>query len=376
MTINPFSIFMSILLFTATSLLCSVFLTHTRSNRLWIVALVLGLSIFRCIVPLEIDGSFVINCWEIYPGLLDILRNDLFHDITVGTILCSIWLLGSVVTLSLQTRELFRQLRIHKTQPVAPADSALQAIGERAAIAVSCEKPPRLYTVTGLASPVMIGFIHPYILFPDYMLFYQDREIEYILRHEISHYMGGDNWIRLILQLLICIFWWNPAVYFLRQNVVQLLELRCDNRACHALTENSRLEYASVLVRSLKEAESLPTSQLILGFVGSRYKAFVRQRIQILLSPPPTKPAPRKIVAIAITCFALFVGSYAFIFQPAYAPPQDPGYMYPTAENSWLIPLENGRYDVWVDGKYLSSVSAEAITQPPFNEFPIYQEED
>jgi len=376
MTINPFSVFMSILLFTVTSLLCSFFVSHTRSSRLWIVALVFGLSIFRCVVPLEIDGSFVINCWEIYPDLLDLLRHNLYHDITVGTVLCFLWLFGSVVTLFLQIRALYQQLRIHKTLSVVSAEPALQALGEKAAIAVSCQKPLRLYTVTDLTAPVMVGFFHPYILFPDHMLFYQDREIEYILRHEISHYKGGDNWVKLIIQLLICLFWWNPAVYFLCRSIIQLLELRCDNRACHDLTEDNRLEYASVLVRSLKEAECLPKSQPLLGFLGSRYKIFVRQRIQILLSPPPAKPAPWKIATIVITSFILFAGSYTFIFQPAYAPPQDPGYLYPTAENSWLIPLENGRYDVWVDGKYLSSVSAETITQPPFNEFPIYQEED
>ena len=376
MTLNTFSVLMSILLFTVISTLCSLFLSRTRSNHLWIIALILGLSFVRCLIPIEITGAFTINCWEIYPDLFSFVQHELFRNITVGHILCAIWLTGSCIVLLNQVIEIVRQFRLIKEKKALPAEPYIQIIAEASAKGVNCQKGIELYTVPDFVSPVMIGFIRPVILIPDQVLFFKDSEIEYILRHEISHYKGGDVWIRLLIQLLICILWWNPAVYLLRQSVIQLLELRCDDRACRTLNEEARTEYTAVLINSLKSIVNRPKSTFASSFAGNYYRSFTRQRIKVLLSPPPAKPALWKALLTASMCVFLFLGSYAVIFQPAYAPPEEPGYFLPTPENSWLIPLENGEYEVWIDGSYFMTVPPEILTSDPFNQLPIYEKEN
>ena len=116
MTLNAFSIFMSILLFTIISIVCSLFLSRTRGNHLWIIALILGLSFLRCVIPVEIKGAFAINCWRIYPELYSFIRYELFIGITVGNILCIIWILGSCILLFTQVIEICHQNRLINTQ--------------------------------------------------------------------------------------------------------------------------------------------------------------------------------------------------------------------------------------------------------------------
>lgn len=376
MTLNIFSVLMSILLFTAISSISSLFLSRTRSNHLWIIALILGLSFVRCLIPIEITGTFTINCWEIYPDLFSFVQRELFHDITVGHILCAIWLLGSFIVLIKQAFEIVNQLHLSRRKDIVPADPYIQSLAETAAKAINCQKEIELYTVPELSSAAMIGFIKPVILIPDHILNFNDHEIEHILRHEISHYKGGDIWIRLLIQLLVIILWWNPAVYLLRQSVIQLLELRCDELSCRTLTEENRTEYTSVLIKSLKAVVNKPKTTFVSGFAGSYYRSFTRQRIKLLLTPPPARPALWKVLLTASTCVLLFLGSYTVIFQPAYAPPEEPGYFLPTPENSWLIPLGNGEYEVWIDGSYFMTVPSEILTSDPFNQLPIYKKED
>ena len=374
MTLNAFSVLMSILLFTIISTICSLFLSRTRSNHLWVIALILGLSFLRCIIPVEISGAFTINCWEIYPELFSAAQYELLNHITVEHLLFAVWLLGSFIVLFKQVSEIRQQVRLVKVQNAVPITPHFQAIADEAAKAVNCQKKVELYASPKLVSPVMSGFVKPVIVIPEHILFFNDQEIEHILRHEISHYKGGDIWIRLLIQLLVCILWWNPAVYLLRQSVIQLLELRCDDRACRTLTENARAEYTAVLIKSLKIVANKPKSALASCFVGNYYKAFIRQRIKVLLSPPPSKPALWKSLLTTSICILLFIGSYTFILQPAAAPPNgenEPSITTITPENAWLLYTDEGQYEVWVNGKYLATISAATAQSAPFNELQI-----
>ena len=119
MTVNIYSVVMSVTLFTVISTICSLFLVHTKSKHLWVVALILGLCFVRCFVPVEVNGSFTINCWEIYPELFDFMQYTLFRDITVGRLFYIVWLTGGIICLvgcqSLKQWQGFREVSLSQT---------------------------------------------------------------------------------------------------------------------------------------------------------------------------------------------------------------------------------------------------------------------
>ena len=375
MTVNIYSVVMSVALFTVISAVCSLFLARTKSKHLWIFALILGLCLVRCFVPIEVSGSFTVNCWELYPQLFNFFRYTLFHSITVGRLFCIAWLIGGIVCLVRQILAFARQARLIRGEKAVPADTDVLMIAKEAAAATNCNADVEVYFVSNLNSPVMIGFFKPKILLPEYTFTWKARELNYILRHEINHYNCGDLWIHSLLHLLTCLLWWNPAVYLLRNGVIQLLEIRNDDCVCRSFDDGERTDYSGVLVKALKGALNTRNSTLHVGFLGHDGKAFLRQRIRILTSSRPDKnPVWKSLIIIGI-CIGLFAGSYSFILQPAYPPPTGDGIHILSPETGWLVPLPDGKYELWIDGEYSTTISSESAKKPPLNQFPIHEKD-
>lgn len=375
MTVNIYSVVMSVALFSVISTICGLFLVHTKSRHLWIVALILGLCLVRCFVPIEASGSFTVNCWEIYPELFDFMQYTLFCGITIGRLFCIVWLIGGIICLARQIFAFGRQVWLIRGEKAIPADTDITLIGKEAAAAVNCNADIEVYFVSNLNSPVMIGFFKPKVLLPEYTFTWKERELDYILRHEINHYKYGDLWIHSLLHLLTCLLWWNPAVYLLRNGVIQLLEIRNDDRVCRSFDNGERMDYSGVLVKALKGALNTRKSTLHVGFLGHDGKAFLRQRIRILTSSRPKNPSVWKSLIIISICIGLFAGSYSFILQPAYPPPTGDDIHILSPETGWLVPLSDGNYELWIDGEYISTISSESAKEPPFNQFPIHEKE-
>ena len=379
MTINIFSVIMAIGLFTIISIICDLFLSRIQSHHLWIIAFALILCIIRCLIPFEINGSYTINIWNIYPAFFLLLEKELFYGIHVKDLLCAIWLFISLLLLLKQTRKIRNQIKFNETIKRFPMDSRINQIATTTAHALHCSAHVDVYVTSLFSSPIMTGFFHPIVLLPESTTNLEDFEIEYILRHEIGHYKGGDIWYKLGIQILVCFLWWNPAVYLLRRCVNQLLELRCDHRACQTLGLSEKSDYTNVLLKIAKLAVITPNDMLSAGFVGNFESIYIKQRIQILMTKSvPKNPLFINAIIVCI-CMLLYLGSYSIIIQPAYTPTEikdDPTMVIITSENAWLIPIENNQYELWVDGSYYGTMSYEAVNSPPYNQLPIYEKED
>lgn len=328
----------------------------------------------RCLIPVEVDGAINVNCWTVYPEIFAFLRRELFAGMTVGRLLCVIWGIGSLVFLLLLGKRLFYQYRLVNSKAGSTENAHLCQLAASAADAVSCSAPVRVYTTPDYTYPMMIGFARPIILLPESCASFSDEEIIYILRHEISHFLGRDLWIKLGIHILVCLMWWNPAVYLLRRSIDQLLELRCDRIACRLMTEAERADYTSILLQVLHTDNFVtPAKSVSAGFAGHSNKAFFKQRIRLLLSSVSTKTSRRLTVMTLVVCLLLYLGSYAFIFQPAALPPIDEEHqmVVVSPETAYLVPTEDGNYEMWVNGSLYVTISAETVKQPPFNELPI-----
>jgi len=379
MDINSFSIIMAIVLFTIVSMICSLFLYRTKSQHLWIVGFALVLCVLRCLVPVEFKGIYTVNVWNIYPEFSLFLEKNFFSDILVRELICIIWIAVSFLLLIKQIVIIIRQINSNRSICLLSKDVRVDQIANNAAKAVRCSVNVNVYVTTSIPSPIMTGFFHPVILIPKSTTEMTDLEIEYILRHEIAHYKGGDIWYKLAVQILVCILWWNPAVYFLRLSVNQLLELRCDNRACHSFNPKERSDYSGVLLKVIRNTLDTPKKLISSGFIGNFDSLYVKQRIKILTTKSVPKKSTLSTVLIACICLSLYVGSYSFIVQPAAPPPEaeeDDSMITMTPENAWLVPIDGNSYQIWLDGSYYATIPSDLISLPPFSELPIRNKED
>jgi hypothetical protein len=136
-----------------------------------------------------------------------------------------------------------------------------------------------------------------------------DSDLALILTHELAHLKRHDHWIRLIESLVSSIYWWNPLVWFIREQLHQSEDLCCDSWVRWAFPE-CRSRYAEVL---LETAESVTASDASVRslpacpFLGSMS---LKGRIQMILR---SRFAPR-----ASTTSLLAIGLAALLTLPSF----------------------------------------------------------
>ena len=92
-----------------------------------------------------------------------------------------------------------------------------------------------------IVSPIMIGFFRPEIVLPVRKL--DEKELSYIFAHELTHYKQGDMFYKWLIQIAVCIHWFNPFVYLLEKEVNKSCELSCDEKVIAVLDDKEKREY-------------------------------------------------------------------------------------------------------------------------------------
>jgi beta-lactamase regulating signal transducer with metallopeptidase domain len=80
-----------------------------------------------------------------------------------------------------------------------------------------------LYTNRLTASPLILGFRRPAVVLPE--IPDKDEEFRLICLHELTHYKRGDIWYKWLLQIVLCLHWFNPLVHLMVREVNRLCEI-------------------------------------------------------------------------------------------------------------------------------------------------------
>ena len=186
------------------------------------------------------------------------------------------------------------------------------------------------------STPMGVGIFRRKIILPCGDI--PQRELEYILRHEYTHFLHGDLWVKLLTQVYCCLFWWNPLVYLLRRDLPQILEIRCDMAVTKDYTVSQKAEYLQTIVNSLKRmGKERDTSRQFLvsaRLLASEDSLSLVERFRLISGGQE----PRRLLAASLVTGALcllFV-SYLVIFQSAYDPPEED--VYNGAHASIVVP--------------------------------------
>ena len=74
------------------------------------------------------------------------------------------------------------------------------------------------------------------------------REREQIIVHELSHILHHHTAERLSVELLRCVFWFNPFVWVMYVLANRDIELSCDEKVIHIWGRENRAQYALALL--------------------------------------------------------------------------------------------------------------------------------
>ena len=380
-----FSFLMS-LFWCSIFILFSTILRHKKGfvlkNGVNLILLIMAIGIIRLFTPIEPKFATVISSSTVMPFLQKFLGVELFQlsGIIVDRfdLIIAIWVFGSMVYLLgiiigiLKLKHRISQINDEDNEQVSRIMSEI----------VLNTKPNQKYRIIvspDIDTPMLVGYFTPTVLIPPLTL--PDEEMKYVLLHEWNHFLRKHLWTKLLFNVLCALLWWNPLVYLIKEDMDYVLEVNCDRSVVNRLDDAEHVKYVESTVNVMKQLATKPSlSPSSIGFIAADSENIV-QRCELVLFPPKSLSKLAKGILAAIA-LALVVLSYAFIVQPDTPPPMEVDgassaeHVSITPENSYFIPNVDGTYNLFVDGKYLLSVSANNMDMLPYSSLPIKNEED
>lgn len=99
-----------------------------------------------------------------------------------------------------------------------------------------------------ISTPMLIGFTKPRVLLPQTAI--SQSELEYTILHELTHYKRKDMLYKWLVQLTLCLHWFNPLVYLMEKEISRCCELACDEAVIKNLDGSGKRAYGDTLINA------------------------------------------------------------------------------------------------------------------------------
>ncbi|WP_304507389.1 M56 family metallopeptidase [Anaerotignum sp.] len=152
-----------------------------------------------------------------------------------------------------------------------------------------------------IKAPLTYGIFHPVVLLPKTMDYMDETKLKYIFMHEFVHIRRFDNLTKLLLALVLCVYWFNPLVWVMYALANRDIELSCDETVLQKFGETMKSAYAMMLI-SMEEKKSR-LSPMCSNFS----KNVIEERIMCIMKI-------KKVTMLSITMATILVAGTATVF--------------------------------------------------------------
>ncbi len=244
----------------------------------------------------------------------------------IGALLVShIWLVWLVVALGLLIRKItvyqgFQRYIDAGSTPVSDSEllDRLSILAQREGI----KKPIELCVNPLVSSPLLIRFFHPCVVLPSVTI--SEKDFSCTALHELTHYKRRDMLYKWLVQLTVCLHWFNPLVYLMSREITKACEFSCDEAVLAKMGCDKARDYGETLLNAMvavgKYQENFGAVTL------SENKELLKERIGAIMNFKTRSTATRVMTGTLTLCVmfgAVFVGIYpaAAVNQPSSLPP-------------------------------------------------------
>lgn len=177
---------------------------------------------------------------------------------------------------------------------------------------IGVKRPVELYVNPLAASPMLLGWRRPCIVLPAAGL--PEEDFRLVVLHELTHYRRRDGLYKWLVQLAVCVHWFNPLVYWMNREIQRAGELSCDEAVLRRLDGTERRAYGNALLRTVAAggAYKAAVPSATLGESGEQLK----ERLDMIMKfKKPTKFAAvlAALLAVALGVTATAAGAYTGI---------------------------------------------------------------
>lgn len=331
-----------------------------------IVFVLLALIMIRMILPMNFPFTYSIYGTKIMNLAGKLVYYDLTEDIMIFDVFLVIWIVGALVQIIRYFISRKKVYAILKTN-IVPKETLKQFDS------VFQEPELRKFQIACIPEnviPSIFGIIHPIIILPKEEL--SSEDLKFILRHEVQHYRYYDLHLKVILDLLVAVHWWNPFVYSLRSKFNIAMEFSNDYMVSKQMSEKEKLSYAESLLSIAKSR--VTNKQYDLALVDQSY---LSERIHMLIDDDVITKRKNTISMGLNVLFVIVIMSLSLVVVPetlyqkeAEKDWKEEDTFSIISDDTYIVNSPDG-YQLYVDGKFAGTLKN---IPEDFKEVPIYEE--
>ena len=287
-----------------------------------------GVLNIRLLLPFEFPFTYSVYIPDIYFTVCDFIREDFWRSISIFDVFMAVTLIGAILLGCYKIILYCRFCRSMKNSEYV-----------KTIILDSGKKIPILKNKMA-DEPFIFGIRNTKIILPEKIPY----DISYVIQHELQHYRNHDLWLKVFLEGVVTLYWWNPFAYVIRKYMYNMLELRNDFKITEKSNEEEKIDYANTLLEAAKFKQKIRYG---LGISSS--ESFLKYRIYSICENQTAKRSAFVILLTMLTAVSFF-----FVLEPVNkeAPEGTFSIIY---DDPYIIHDQEG-YHIIVDGRELGVV--------------------
>ncbi len=185
------------------------------------------------------------------------------------------------------------------------------------------KRPVELCVNPLISSPLLIGFFRPCIVLPNADI--SKKAFQYIVLHELTHYKRRDMFYKWLVQITVCLHWFNPLVHLMSREIAKACEFSCDEAVLAKMGASNAQDYGKTLLDAMAAVGRYKEN---LGAVTlSENKQLLKERLSAIMKFKEQSKAVKLLTVVLTLCMVLgasFVGIYTVNAQTASIPGTPP----------------------------------------------------
>lgn len=163
-----------------------------------------------------------------------------------------------------------------------------------------------LYQSKMIKSPLVLGIIHYRIILPTFSKkeLAQKEKISFLIHHELVHAKRNDNFLKIIVGILRCIYWFCPTVDKIEKDLSLFLEMSCDSEVLKGHSNKSVRIYGQMILEIGME-ETLNKQNYINNFSTSGLD--IKKRIDALIYNKKVNKIKKTVTIFVMTILLCLV---------------------------------------------------------------------
>lgn len=320
--------------------------SYLNSKYLLLGMLFIGV---RCLIPFKFFYTWTMISERILPEIQDIGRYSLpLIRIHVSWFLLYIWGLVAILKLLYLSYRQYRWERFVSRLPNSRQMPLLRKLVKEEKIRGDI----RLIEVPDIIIPAIMGLGRPKIIIPGNI---EDKDLHYVLLHELEHYRLYDLYFMAIIQFVCIIYWWNPIFYIFKKQVRKMIEFRVDSRVTEKLTKIKRLDYLQSLLHVLQNGKRKNFNAALELSVCEGYLG-LPERFDNVLHDRKRKKGSLSMLTLLVALFVFFL-STLIVVEPYSINQVEKRESFEMPETAHLVEGSNHTYDLYVGPTYYFTIS-------------------